>query len=82
MVSLMVALAILIGFVTIFIWIARRVRRGGGGETAGVLGATHEMLSEDRRRAGETILARKAGKQLEEDKSGEMEGGVRDRRSD
>ena len=70
----MVALAVLGGFVAIFVWCARRVRRGGGGQTAGVLGATHEMLSEDRRRAGETILERQAGRQLEEDESGEPEG--------
>ena len=74
--SLMVALAILIGFVIIFIWCARRVRRGVGGATSGMLGATHEILSEDRRRAGETILERKAGKGLEEDESGEPDGGV------
>ena len=72
--SLVVALAILAGFITVFVWISRRVRRGGGGQTAGMLGATHEMLSEDRRRAGETILEERAGKKLQEDESGEPEG--------
>ena len=72
--SLAAALAILIGFITFFVWISRRVRRGGGGQTAGMLGAAHEMLSEDRRRAGETILEERAGKKLHEEESGDPEG--------
>ena len=71
LVSLLVAAGVLAGYLIVFVWCTRRVRRGGGGISVGVLGATHEMLAEDRRKAGETILRRNAGAQFEEDKSGE-----------
>jgi hypothetical protein len=71
LISLIAAGALLAASVAVFIVYARGVRRGGGGLTVGVLGATHEMLSEDRRKAGETILNRNAGVQLEEDESGD-----------
>ena len=67
--SLLVVVGILAACAVIFVWVCRRVRKGGGGATVGVLGATHEMLAEDRRRANETILKRNAGKQEEEDAS-------------
>jgi hypothetical protein len=63
------ALAILVACVWVAIWASRRVRRGGGGATVGVLGATYEMLSEDKRRATETIVKQKAGETDEEDDS-------------
>ena len=68
-ISLIVAVAVLAAGTGVFVWTCRRVRRGGGGATVGVLGATHEMLSEDQRRASETILQRNAGEQEEEDAS-------------
>ena len=71
MASLIVAAVVLAAAVAVFVWFGRRIRRGGGGATVGVLGATHEMLSQDRRRAGETILKRNAGTQFEEDESGD-----------
>jgi hypothetical protein len=71
MASLGVGLAVLIGFIGVFVWCARRARRGGGGATVGMLGAVHELLSRDRQRAGETIVERNAGKQAEADESGE-----------
>ena len=70
-ISLLVAAGVLIGYLTVFVWLTRKVRRGGGGISVGVLGATHEMLAEHRRRAGEMILRRNAGDQIEEDESGD-----------
>lgn len=69
--SLLFAAVLLAIYFVVFVWFTRRVRRGGGGMTSGVLGATHEMLSEERRRAGEMILKRNAGDQLEEDEDGD-----------
>jgi hypothetical protein len=62
------ALAVLVAFVWVFVWSTRRIRRGGGGATVGLLGATHELLSSDQRKAAETIVQRNAG-ESEEDQS-------------
>jgi hypothetical protein len=59
--GLIFAFGLLAVCVGVFVWISRRIRRGGGGATVGLLGATHEMLSTDRRKAGETIIRRNAG---------------------
>ena len=53
----------------VFVWASRRVRKGGGGATVGVLGATHEMLSSDQRRAAETIIRRNAGESEDDEAS-------------
>ena len=68
-ISLIVALCVLAASVGVFVWVCRRVRRGGGGATVGMLGATHEMLPSDQRRATETILKKNAGDREEEDTS-------------
>ena len=67
--TLIFALCILVAFCAVVVWVCRRVRRGGGGATVGVLGATHELLAEDTRRAGEAIVQRNAGEEEEEDDS-------------
>jgi len=61
------ALAILVASIWVAVWAARRVRRGGGGATVGALGASYEMLSEEKRRAAETIVKRNAGENEDED---------------
>jgi hypothetical protein len=66
---LFIAFGVLAGFVGFFVWVSRRARKGGGGATVGVLGAIHEMLSSDRRRAGETIIRRNAGESEEGESS-------------
>ena len=63
------ALVILVASIWISVWAARRVRRGGGGVTVGALGATYEMLSEEKRRAAETIVKKNAGESEDEDGS-------------
>ena len=67
--DLIIALVVLIAFVVVFVWSTRRMRKGGGGATVGVLGATYDMLSSDQRRAAETIVQRNAGQSEEEDAS-------------
>jgi hypothetical protein len=66
---LIFALAILAVCIGVFVWASRRIRKGGGGATVGVLGATYEMLSSDQRRAAETIIKRNAGETEEEESS-------------
>jgi hypothetical protein len=61
-----VVLVLVVGF---FMWIAVRLRRGGGSLTTIVLGATDGFLNRDRRRAAETIVNENAGKKFEEQES-------------
>jgi hypothetical protein len=68
---LIFAFGLLAASIGVFVWLARRIRKGGGGAAVGVLGALHEMLSTDRRRAGETIIRRNAGESEEDDSSGD-----------
>jgi hypothetical protein len=70
--SLIFAFALLAACIGLFVWISRRVRKGGGGAQVGVLGAIHDMLSSERRRAAETIVERSAG-QPEEDEAASEE---------
>jgi hypothetical protein len=63
------ALAVLVAFVWVLVWSMWRIRRGGGGATVGVLGATHEMLSSDQRKAAEEIIHRNAAESREDESS-------------
>jgi hypothetical protein len=63
------ALVLLAAWIGVFVWLARRIRKGGGGATVGVLGAIHEMLSQEKRRAGQTIVRQNAGQPEEDDSS-------------
>ena len=58
--------------VIVFILIFRHVRRRGSNYTHIFLGATYEVLNEDRRKAGEVILNKKAGKKEKEQDRGQM----------
>jgi len=62
------ALVILL-VIGIFIWLTIRIRRGGGSLTTIGLGATHEFLTKDRRKAAEVIVNQNAGKELESQSS-------------
>jgi hypothetical protein len=66
---LIFAFGILAACIGLFVWVSRRIRKGGGGATVGALGAIHEMLSSDRRKAAETIIRRNAGESEEEEAS-------------
>ena len=48
-------------------WSARR--KGAGGMSTTVVGATYNMLSEDKRRAAEIVVKQNAGAKLEEQSS-------------
>jgi hypothetical protein len=72
---LALAFGLLAASIGVFVWAARRIRRGGGGATVGILGATHEMLSNDQRRAAETIIRRNAGESESEAESSDPFGG-------
>lgn len=70
---LIFAFGLLAASIGVFVWAARRIRRGGGGATVGVLGALYEMLSSDQRRAAETIIERNAGEsEADESSSGPL----------
>lgn len=73
MFSLIVVTVILCAVVWIFIRISLRLRRGGGSMTTVVLGATDEFLTEDRKKAAETIVNENAGKKFEDQKTKESE---------
>jgi len=60
-VVLIFAFALLAVCIGVFVWTSRRIRKGGGGATVGILGATHEILSTDQRKAAEMIIRRNAG---------------------
>jgi hypothetical protein len=47
------------------------VTGGGGPSSAGVMGATYELLNKDQRRAVEIIVEQNAGKKMAEDESGQ-----------
>jgi hypothetical protein len=68
--SLAWAIAFLILLVVVFI--ARRARRRGGSLTAGVVGATYELQSQDKRRALELIVDARTGERDPEDKEGNL----------
>jgi len=65
---LVFSFGLLAACIGVFVWSARRIRKGGGA-TVGVLGALHEMLSDDQRRAAETIIERNAGESEEAESS-------------
>jgi len=67
--ELIFAFGLLAACIGVCVWAARRIRRGGGGVTVGVLGALHEMLSAEQRRAAETIIQRNAGESEAEESS-------------
>ena len=63
------AFGLLAACIGVFVWVSRRIRKGGGGATVGALGAIYEMLSSDRRKAAETIIRRNTGESEEEQPS-------------
>jgi len=69
--TLIFAFGLLAVCIGVFVWTSRRIRRGGGGATVGVLGATHEMLTTDQRKAAETIITRNAGESESDEASGD-----------
>ncbi len=67
--ALIVVAAVLCLVIVTFVRISIRLRRGGGSLTTVVLGATDEFLTEDKKRAAETIVNENAGKRFEEQSS-------------
>ena len=69
-ISLGLAVIILVAILVIFIYVWRKVRKGGaGGATIALLGSTYDLHGKDGRRAIETVVELKAGKKLEEQES-------------
>ena len=64
-ISLLIVLLVILLVIGIFISITIRVRRKGGSLTTISLGATDAFLTQDRRKAAETIVNQNAGKKLE-----------------
>jgi len=56
---------VLLGVISVFIWICIRVRRGGGSMTTIAMGATDGFLSKDQSKAVETVVEQNAGKRQE-----------------
>jgi hypothetical protein len=74
--SIVVAGGILLAVLVVIILIFRHVRKHGSRYTHIVLGATYEVLNEDRRKSGEVILKKKAGqKESEQDRGQKHEEG-------
>ena len=71
-VSLAIPAGIFLICVVVFILIFRHVRRRGSNYTHIFLGATYEALNEDRRKAGEVILNKKAGKKEQKQNPGQL----------
>jgi len=64
--ALIVVFVLLIVVIGGFIRICVKLRRGGGSMTTTVLGATDAFLTQDRRKAAETIVNENAGKKFEQ----------------
>ena len=60
---------VLLAVIGIFLWIAVKVRRGGGSMTTTVLGATDAFLTHEKRRAAETIVNENAGKRRDAERT-------------
>ncbi len=60
-----------VAVVAIFVAITARLRRGGGSMTTVALGATDAFLTQERRRAAETIVNENAGKKFVDQASGD-----------
>jgi len=63
---LLVATAVLVAVIGVFIRMSVRLRRGGGSLTTTVLGATDGFLTKDKSKAAETIVNENAGKKFED----------------
>jgi hypothetical protein len=64
--GLVFAALVLLAVVATFVRICIRLKRGGGRLTTIGLGATYELMPQDRRKATATILNMNAGKKLED----------------
>lgn len=71
--ALALAFALVIAVGAAFAAIGLRVRRRGGSLVTTTLGATHELLTAERRRAGEVILSERSGEREDDDESGDPE---------
>jgi hypothetical protein len=69
--AILVVAGVIVLVIAIFVRTSMSLRKGGGSITTTVLGATHEMLTKDQRKAAETIVNVNAGKRLDEQRSGE-----------
>jgi hypothetical protein len=69
---------VLIVIAAVLLRIVIRIRQGGGSMTTIMLGATDEFLTEEKRRAAETIVNENAGKKFEAQQSGEPQTPARD----
>ncbi|MFC2135218.1 hypothetical protein ACFLTH_11425 [Bacteroidota bacterium] len=63
--------AVVILFIVGFVAIALKSRKGLGGLTHIMYGATDEFYTKDKKRAIEIMMEQKAGKKMEEQESGE-----------
>jgi len=62
-----------IAIVGFFIYSMSKGISGGSGSTTTILmGATNDLMSKEQRKAAEVIVELKAGKKMEEQKSGEL----------
>lgn len=71
--ALLLVFGLIVLVIIMFIRTSMRLRKGGGSLTTTVLGATDELLTNDQRKAAETIVNINAGKKLEEQHTGEPE---------
>ena len=70
--QVLMVLCIAVGLIFVilgFLWGAWRIRKGGGGTTTTILGATDGLMSNDTRAASETIVEVNAGNKAEEQDS-------------
>ena len=69
MVGIAIALAPVLLFLVFFIKAARSVKKGSGSMTGLMLGATDNLLTQDKKRAAEVVMQQKTGTKLEEQAS-------------
>jgi len=62
----MFAVFALVFAVVVFIYISKKLRKGGGSLTTNMLGSTYLFYDKERKKAVDVILEKKAGKKMEE----------------
>ena len=71
--EIILVILLIIALVSLFIWLANKLREGGGSMMTLMYGATDEFYTKDQKKAIEQRVEVKSNKKMEEEESGEPE---------